>query len=88
MIIVAGLSADYEIECRMLENSPADLERAEIERDIGNKYKKKIRQQHDSKAPARNFSPASARDWYRKAQPRRIAERKTGDPATDSRVTV
>ena len=38
MIIVAGLSADYEIECRMLENSPADLERAEIERDIGNKY--------------------------------------------------
>ena len=62
VIIVAGLSADYEVECRMLENSPADLERAEIERAIENKYKKLIRQQHDSKAPARNLFSASARD--------------------------
>ena len=28
VIIVTGLSADHEIEVRMLENSPAGLERA------------------------------------------------------------
>ena len=37
--IVAELSADYEIEVRMLENNPACLERAEIERGVGNQYK-------------------------------------------------
>ena len=30
VIIMAGLSADYEIECRMLESKPTGLERAEI----------------------------------------------------------
>ena len=39
VIILAELSADYEVECRMLGNNPADLEKAEIERAIGNKYK-------------------------------------------------
>ena len=32
VIIVAGMSADYKIECRMLENNPTSLERAEIQR--------------------------------------------------------
>ena len=36
VIIVAGLSADYEIEVRMLENNPAGLDRADIERVVGN----------------------------------------------------
>ena len=61
VIIVAEPSADYEVECRMLENNPSDLERAEIERAIGNKYKQLIRQQQYSKAPARDYFPASAR---------------------------
>ena len=36
MIIVAELSAGYEMECRMLGNDPADLNRAEVERVVGN----------------------------------------------------
>ena len=36
VIIVAGLSADYEIEVRMLVNNPVGLARAEIERVVGN----------------------------------------------------
>ena len=36
MVIVAGLSVDYEIEVRMIENNLAGLERAEIERVVGN----------------------------------------------------
>ena len=31
VIIVSGLSAGFEMECRMLENNPAGLDRAEIE---------------------------------------------------------
>ena len=38
VVIVAGLSADYEIEVSMLENDPAGLDRAEIERVVGNQY--------------------------------------------------
>ena len=36
VIIVSGLSADSEMECRMLENNPAGLNRAETERVVGN----------------------------------------------------
>ena len=35
-IIVAGLSADYQIEVRLLEDNPAGLDRAETERMVGN----------------------------------------------------
>ena len=49
-IIVSGLSADFEMECRMLENNPAGLNRAEIERVVGNQYNRRLRQQQDSKA--------------------------------------
>ena len=49
MIVVAGLSADYEIEVRMLENNPTDLDRAEIECVVGNHYNKLLRQQQDPK---------------------------------------
>ena len=34
VIIVATLSADYKSEVRMLENNPAGLDRAEIERVV------------------------------------------------------
>ena len=36
VIIVSGLSADFEMECRISENNPAGLNRAEIERVVGN----------------------------------------------------
>ena len=49
-IIVAGLSANYEIEVRMPKNNPASVDRAEIERVVGNHYNRLLRQQHDSKA--------------------------------------
>ena len=50
VIIVSGLSADFEMECRILENNPAGLNRAEIERVVGNPYNRLLRQQQDSKA--------------------------------------
>ena len=37
-IIVSGLSADFEVECRMLENNPAGLSMAEVERVVGNQF--------------------------------------------------
>ena len=60
MIIGAGLSADYEIEVRMLENNLAGLERAEIERVIGNQYNILLRQQHDTKDLAASRGTATA----------------------------
>ena len=50
VIIVSGLSSGFEMECRILENSPASLNRAEIERVVGNHYNRLLRQQQDSKA--------------------------------------
>ena len=50
VVIVAGLSANYEIEVRMLDNNPTGLERAEIERVVGNQYNRLLRQNQDSKA--------------------------------------
>ena len=44
------MSADFEMECRILENNPAGLNRAEIERVVGNQYNRLLRQQQDSKA--------------------------------------
>ena len=45
-----GLSADYEIESQMLENNLKGLERADIERVVGNQHNIPIRQQKNSKA--------------------------------------
>ena len=50
VIIVSGLSAYFEMECRMLKNNPAGLNRAEIERVVGNQSNRLLRQQQDSKA--------------------------------------
>ena len=38
------------MECRTLENNPAGLNRAEIERVVGNQYNRLLGQQEDSKA--------------------------------------
>ena len=45
VIIVSGLSADFEMECRILDNNPAGLNRAEIERVVENQYNRLLRQQ-------------------------------------------
>ena len=50
VIVVSGLSADFEMEYRILENNPASLNRAEIERVVRNQYDRLLRQQQDSKA--------------------------------------
>ena len=50
VIIVAGLSADCEMECCMLENNPVGLKRAEIGRVVGNQHNRLLRQQQDLKA--------------------------------------
>ena len=65
MIIVGALSADYEVEVRMLENTPASLDRVEIESIVGNQYNRLLRQQHDSIALSASGSTL-----------RRIAEKK------------
>ena len=49
VIIVSGLSADFEMVCRILENNPAGLNRAEFERVVGNQYNRLLRQQQESK---------------------------------------
>ena len=49
VIIVSGLSADFEMKCRMPENNPAGLNRAEISRVVGNQYNRLLRQQQDLK---------------------------------------
>ena len=60
VIVVAGLSADYEIEVRMIENNPTGLDRAKIERAVGNQYNRLLRQQHDSGASSASGSTTTA----------------------------
>ena len=76
MTIVAGLSADYEIEVPMLDNNPTGLETTKVERILWGisitGFSGNIRTQRLYR--------------HRKKPPRRIVERRTGDPATDSRV--
>ena len=50
VVIVSGMSADFKMECRMLENNPAGLNRAEIERVVGNQYNRLLSQQQHSMA--------------------------------------
>ena len=49
VIIVSGMSADFEMECRILENNSAGLDRAKIKRVAGNQNNRLLRQQQDSK---------------------------------------
>ena len=60
LIIVSDLCADLEMECRILENNPAGLNRTEIERVVGNQYNRLLRQQQDSKAFSASKSTVTA----------------------------
>ena len=44
----------------MLENNPAGLNRAEVERVVGNQYNRLLRQQQDSKALSTSKSTVTA----------------------------
>ena len=70
VIIVAGLSADYEIEVRMLENNPAGLESAETKRVVGNQYNRRLRQKHGSKALSAPRSTTTVDRGEKKRRPR------------------
>ena len=43
VLIVAGLSVDFEKECRMLEYNTAGFKRTEIERAVENQYNRLLR---------------------------------------------
>ena len=78
VIIVSGLSADFEMECRMLEDNLAGLNRAEIGRVVGNR--------------TADFSGSyitRRHCRHRRAPLRRIAGTgRTGDPALNSMETA
>ena len=69
VIIVAELSAAYEIEVQTLENNPATLERADIECVVENPYSRLLRQQHDSKALSASGSTTTADRGEKKRRP-------------------
>ena len=66
VIIVSGLSADFEMECRILENNFAGLNKAQIERVVGNLYNRLLRQQQDSKAMSASKGTVTANRGKRK----------------------
>ena len=70
VLIVAGLSVNYEIEIQMLKNNPAGLNMTKIERVVGNQYDKLLRQQHDSKALLASGSTTTAESGEKKRRPR------------------
>ena len=55
----------------MLENNPAGLDRAEIERVVGNQYNSLLRQQHDSKALSASGSTTTADRGKKKRKSRK-----------------
>ena len=78
VIIVSGLSADFEMECRILENNPAGLNRAEIERVVRNQHYRLLRQQRDSKALSASKGTVTENR----------GKRRTGNSTTSSMVTA
>ena len=74
MIIVAGLSVDYEIEVRMLVNNPAGLDRAEIERVVGNQYNRLLRQHQNSKTLSASGGTTTADRGEKKRRPHKRFE--------------
>ena len=84
-VINPRLSADYEIEVRMLENNPADLERTEIESVVENQHNKLFRQQHHSKALSASGGITTA---DRGEKNRRLRNRFEGNCFNRGRVTA
>ena len=74
VIIVSSLSADFEMECRILENNPTGLNRVEIERVVGNQYNRLLRQQRRTRRHCR----------HRRAPSRQIAGRGRIEGSTTS----
>ena len=70
VIIVAGLSAEYKIEVRVLENNPAGLERAEIERVVRNQFNILFRQQQNSKTLSASKGTTTADRGEKNRRPR------------------
>ena len=70
VIIVSGLSVDFEMECRILKNNPAGLNKTEIERVVENQYNRLLRQQQHSKALSASKGAVTAN--RRKGKNRRL----------------
>ena len=85
VIIVSGLSADFEMKCRMLENNPAGLNRAEIERVVGNQYNRLLRQQQGSKALSTSKGTVTANRGKGKSDDNCFNSGKKGHRAGDCR---
>ena len=66
VVFVSGLSADFEMECRMLENNPGGLNRGNIERVVENQYNRLLRQQKHSKALSTSKGTVTANRGKRK----------------------
>ena len=66
VLVVSGMSAGFAMECRMLENNPSGLNRAEIERVVGNQYNRLLRQQQNSKALSASKGTVTANHGKRK----------------------
>ena len=71
---MAGLSADYEIEARLLKDNPTGLNGVEIERVEGNQYNIHLRQQQDSKALSASKGATTAERGEKKRRPRNRLE--------------
>ena len=70
VIIVAGLSTDYEIEVCKLENNPTGLDRTAIEHVVGNEYNRLLRQKQNSKALLASKDITTADRGEKKRRPR------------------
>ena len=69
VITVAGRSAYYQIEVRMLENNSTGLEKAKIERVVGNHYNRLLRQQNPKALSASESTTTPDRE-KKKRRPR------------------
>ena len=58
----------------MLENNPAGHDRAEVERIVGNRYHRLLRQQHDSKALSESGRTTTADHGEKKRRPQNLFE--------------
>ena len=65
------------MECRILENNPAGLNRAKIERVVGNQYNRLLRQQQDSKALSASKGAVTAN--HGKGKNRKLHHKFDGD---------
>ena len=70
VIVVAELSADYQIEVRMLQDNPTGLERAEVERVVGNQCSRLLRQRQKALPVSKGTMSADRGEKKRKPRNR------------------